>query len=72
MSKTMTTTMEHLGAGDLTSTGERSHPLSNYWKALVPIAVGAVLLLLPIPGRSQTQCMVLLRAVRRGDHRFDP
>ena len=33
----------------LTRPEKEAHPLSNYWKALVPIAVGAALLLLPIP-----------------------
>ena len=49
MSKTMTTRMEHLGAGVLRRPEKEAHPLGNYWKALVPIVVGAVLLLLPIP-----------------------
>jgi hypothetical protein len=49
MSKTMTTKVVHLGTGDLTRQEKEAHPLSNYWKALVPIVVGAVLLLLPIP-----------------------
>lgn len=49
MSKTMTTKAGHLGTGDLTRPEIEAHPLSNYWKALVPIVVGAVLLLLPIP-----------------------
>jgi len=49
MGKTMTTKVEHLGAGTLTRPEKEAHPLNNYWKALVPIAVGAVLLLLPIP-----------------------
>ena len=49
MSKTMTTNLEHLGAGALTRPEKEAHLLSNYWKALVPIAVGAMLLLLPIP-----------------------
>ena len=49
MSKTMTTKVEPLGAGDLTRPEKEAHPLSNYWKALVPIAVGALLLLLPVP-----------------------
>ena len=49
MSKTMTTKVEHLAAGALTRPEKEAHPLSNYWKALVPIAVGALLLLLPVP-----------------------
>ena len=49
MSKTMTTRIEHLGAGVLSRPEKEAHPLGNYWKALVPIAVGAALLLLPIP-----------------------
>ena len=49
MSKTMTTKVEPLGAGALTRPEKEAHPLSDYWKALVPIVVGAVLLLLPIP-----------------------
>ena len=49
MSKTMTTKVEHLGAGALTRPEKEAHQLSNYWKALVPIAVGALLLLLQVP-----------------------
>ena len=49
MSKTMTTRVEHLGAGVLTLPEKEARPLGNYWKALVPIVVGVVLLLLPIP-----------------------
>ena len=49
MSKTMTTKAEHLGAGALAHPEKEARPVGNYWKALVPIAVGAVLLLLPIP-----------------------
>ena len=49
MSETMTTRVEHLGAGVLTLPEKEARPLGNYWKALVPIVVGVVLLLLPIP-----------------------
>ena len=49
MSKTMTTKVEHLGAGALTRPENAAHPLGNYWKALVPIVVGVALLFLPIP-----------------------
>jgi anion transporter len=46
MSKTMTTRV--MGAGEMHAE-KGTHSLGNYWKALVPIAVGAVLLCLPIP-----------------------
>ena len=49
MSKTMTTKPGQIAAGDLTRSEKEAHPLSNYWKALIPIVVGALLLLLPIP-----------------------
>ena len=49
MSKTMATKSGQTAAGDLTGSEKEANPLSNYWKALVPIVVGAVLLLLPIP-----------------------
>ena len=49
MSKTMTTKVLPLGVGELTRPEKEAHPLSNYWKAVVPIAVGALLLLLPVP-----------------------
>jgi L-tartrate/succinate antiporter len=49
MSKTMTTKVLPLGAGELTRPEKEAHPLSNYWKALVPLAVGALLLLVPVP-----------------------
>jgi L-tartrate/succinate antiporter len=49
MSKTMTTKVLPLGAGELTRPEKETHPLSNYWKALVPLAVGALLLLVPVP-----------------------
>jgi len=49
MSKTMTTKVLPLGVGELTRPEKEAHPLSDYWKAVVPIAVGALLLLLPVP-----------------------
>src|SRR5262245_27300346 len=49
MSKTMTTWPEHLGTVALQRQEQNVRPLNNYWKALAPIGVGAVLLLLPIP-----------------------
>ena len=49
MSKTMTTIPGRIAAGDLTHPEKEVHPLGKYWKALVPIAVGAVLLFLPVP-----------------------
>ena len=49
MSKTMTTNPGQIAVGDLTRPEKEVHPLSKYWKALVPIVVGAALLLLPIP-----------------------
>src|SRR6476469_10013507 len=47
MSKVMTTTVGHLGV--LTRPEKQAKRLGNYWKALVPIVVGATLLFLPIP-----------------------
>ena len=49
MSKTMTTNPGEIAVGNLTRPEKEAHPLSKYWKALVPVAVGAILLLLPIP-----------------------
>ena len=49
MSKIMTTKVGHLGAADLTRPEKEAHPLNKYWKAVVPIFVGVVLLLLPVP-----------------------
>ena len=49
MSKTMATQSGQTAAGVLTGSENEAHRLSNYWKALVPIVVGAVLVLLPIP-----------------------
>lgn len=49
MSKIMTTAPEQIAAGDLTRPEKEAHPLSKYWKAVVPIVVGVVLLLLPVP-----------------------
>jgi L-tartrate/succinate antiporter len=49
MSKTMTTNPGQIAVGDLTHPEKEVHPLSKYWKALLPIVVGAALLLLPIP-----------------------
>ena len=69
MSKIMTT--GEMGSGALSRSEKAAHPLGNYWKALVPIVVGVALLFLPIPGRAHAQCLVLLRVVRGGDHRFD-
>src|SRR6476659_6088442 len=46
MSKVMTT-VGHLGV--LTRPEKQAKRLGNYWKALVPIVVGATLLFLPIP-----------------------
>jgi L-tartrate/succinate antiporter len=45
----MTTKVLPLGAGELTRPEKEAHPLSNYWKALVPLVVGALLLLVPVP-----------------------
>ena len=50
MSKVMTTNVGHLGV--LTRPEKQAKPLGNYWKALVPIVVGATLFFLPIPGGS--------------------
>ena len=47
MSKVMTTTVGHLGV--LTRPEKQAKRLGNYWKALVPIVVGATLFFLPIP-----------------------
>ena len=49
MSKTMTTNPGQVAVGNLTRPEKEAHPLSKYWKALVPVVVGAILLLLPIP-----------------------
>jgi len=49
MSKTMTTNPGEIAVGNLTRPEKEAHPLSKYWKALVPVVVGAILLLLPIP-----------------------
>ena len=49
MSKIMTTKVMPIETGALTRPEKEAHPLNNYWKALVPIVVGAMLLLLPIP-----------------------
>ena len=49
MSKTMTTNPDQIAVGNLTRPEKKAHPLSKYWKALVPVVAGAVLLLLPIP-----------------------
>ena len=49
MSKTMTTNPGQIAVGNLTRPEKEAHPLSKYWKALVPVVAGAVLLLLPIP-----------------------
>jgi L-tartrate/succinate antiporter len=45
----MTTKPEQIAAGDVPYAEKEVHPLSKYWKAVVPIVVGAVLLLLPVP-----------------------
>ena len=47
MSKTMTTGT--IGSRDTSHVERATHRLGNYWKALVPIAVGVALLFLPIP-----------------------
>src|ERR1043166_9349534 len=47
-----TTTLTKAGqvqAVDLTRHEKEARPLGNYWKALVPIAVGAALFMLPVP-----------------------
>ena len=49
MSKIMTTEPGEIAVGDLTRPEKEAHPLGKYWKAVVPIVVGAGLLLLPIP-----------------------
>src|SRR5512132_4100379 len=49
MSKVMTSKPGPIAVGDLIRPEKEVHPLRNYWKALVPIVVGAALLLLPVP-----------------------
>jgi L-tartrate/succinate antiporter len=49
MSKVMTSKPGPIAVGDLIRPEKEVHPLGNYWKALVPIVVGAALLLLPVP-----------------------
>ena len=49
MSKTMSTNPGQIAVGNMTRPEKEAHPLSKYWKALVPVVVGAALLLLPIP-----------------------
>lgn len=71
MSKTMTTKPGQIAAGDVPYGEKEVHPLSDYWKALVPIVVGSGVAAAPGPGRSQAECMVLLRPIRRGDYSFD-
>ena len=72
MSTTMTTAVPSLGAGALSSTGEsEAHPLSNYWKALVPIVAGVALLIVADSRRADAERVVLLRAICGGDHRLD-
>lgn len=48
MSQTITTKTGHPGDAELTRE-KAVCPIRNYWKAVVPILAGAVLLLLPIP-----------------------
>jgi hypothetical protein len=49
MSKTMTTRPKHLETVALPRQEKQVRPLKNYWKALLPIVVGAALLFVPIP-----------------------
>ena len=48
MSKTMTKP-ELMISGGAAHAEKETHPLGNYWKALIPIVAGALLLLLPVP-----------------------
>ena len=49
MSTTMTTPVRSLEVGALARPEKATRPLSNYWKALVPILAGVALLFVPIP-----------------------
>ena len=49
MSTTMTTPVRSLEVGALARPEKETRPLSNYWKALVPILAGVALLFVPIP-----------------------
>ena len=49
MSTTMTTPVRSLEVGALARREKETRPLSNYWKALVPILAGVALLFVPIP-----------------------
>ena len=49
MSTTMTTPVRSLEVGALARREKEARPLSNYWKALVPILAGVALLFVPIP-----------------------
>lgn len=40
---------ELMMTGGAVHADKEAHPLGNYWKALIPIAAGALLLLLPVP-----------------------
>ena len=71
MSKTMTTRVEHLGAGVLTLPEKEARPLGNYWKALVPIVRGSGAATAADTRRFETECLVLLRAIRGGHYRVD-
>ena len=53
MSKTMTTKIEHLGVGSLTRPEREAHPLSNYWKALVPLAARGEMVLARVKSGTQ-------------------
>jgi len=48
----MSKTMANPGliiSGGVVHAEKETKPLGNYWKALIPIAAGALLLLLPVP-----------------------
>ena len=49
MSTTMTTPVRSLEVGALARREKEARPLSNYWKALVPILAGVALLFVPNP-----------------------
>ena len=72
MSKTMTTNPGQIAVGDLDASGKGSSPAEQLLESIGAHCRGSSTPATADSRRSQTKCLVLFRAVRRGDHCFDP
>ena len=71
MSKVMTPTIGHPGNRSAHAAGERNEAAGELLEGARTYYSGSSAAVLANSGRAQTECLVLLRAIRRRDHRLD-